>query len=794
MKISLMAPWAPVNVVLMIVTCAFLHQAAAQTCEIIPCAMDDCCGEGTSWDLEIQYCVPDPSSRGWNGTHAVDYTNGCLSRVCAEADCCYQGTRYDKDLASCLLDETALLPASPSKSPTGSPTVSPTESPTASPTESPVSGGTPSSQGACETANVTITYSGAFDTLILEGFTETQVSWSVSGTSPFTVFEFTLPYANEQEIPEIDNYVLSIPFIPKDTSTVEDTTLTVQGRQTVASCPNKAKVHMSLPRTCLRLCIDGKCRPVLCPLSYETDTVTGMKDVSFAPSNTELLFGASTDCSIVEPPFWEDWINEQFGEESSNIDMASMYFLDSDGDGLSNIIEYYGHRISSMYGSNTDLFDQPSQQIEFSSAFTFSGFCPAKRDTDFDLLADAYEWLYGFDAAVIDDITLDSDGDGLSNFEEQKYSTDPFNADSDLDEVSDIAELVIGSDPLSNKEKETTIKTVPITLRVGDHSGSNSERYIMRVGDIEHQSPEFGEVSTAVYNFTAGTYEVQVSHRDSTRARPDYDYVALITWPSFLLDFNIRIDDPEELLGRWLGSDVVDRTVGKKARLIIEETSSSSGSCSFDSCITCNENAKCEWNERSGACRHFDASLGYTKAVATDCACAKCREWAKHELLDREWISELPQCPCNVEIDSKTKMLSVVSATDAIWTEDPTCSAATPYGDCKNRPGAAACIISTRPKHGTAQQCCYSKQGSTFTYIQHGDCGAGTPDKKMRTVSSILAHYNSDVLTYENCCETCEEGKCGASITPTEVVTACELYKGRSDGTPGARSDERGCI
>jgi hypothetical protein len=672
----------------------------------------------------------------------------------------------------------------------------------------PVSGGAPSSQGACETANVTITYSGAFDTLILEGFTETQVSWSVSGTSPFTVFEFTLPYANEQEIAEIDNYVLSIPFIPKDTSTVEDTTLTVQGRQTVASCPNKAKVHMTLPRTCLRLCIDGKCRPVLCPLSYETNTVTGMQDVSFAPSNTKLLFGASTDCSIVEPPFWEDWINEQFGEESSNIDMASMYFLDSDGDGLSNIIEYYGHRISSIYGSKTDLFDQPSQQIEFSSAFTFSGFCPAKPDTDFDLLTDTYEWLYGFDAAVIDDITLDSDGDGLSNFEEQKYSTDPFNADSDLDNASDIAELVIGSDPLSNKEKETTIKTVPITLRVGDHSGSNSERYIMRVGDIEHQSPEFGEVSTAVYNFTVGTYEVQVSHRDSTRARPDYDYVALITWPfSFLLDFHIRIDDPEQLLGRWLGSDV-DRTVGKKARLIIEETSSfSSGSCfSFDSCITCNENAKCEWNERSGACRPFDAynsSLGlFTKAVAADCACAKCREWAKHELVDREWISELPQCPCNVEFDSDTKMLSVVSPTDdaIIWTEDPTCSAATPYGDCKTRPGAAACIISItrrQPNDGTApaQQCCYSKQGSTFTYIQHGDCGAGTPAKKMRTASrSILAHYNSDVLTFENCCEKCEEGKCDGAITPTEIVTACELYKGRTDGTPGARSDERGCI
>ena len=122
--------------------------------------------------------------------------------------------------------------------------------------------------------------------------------------------------------------------------------------------------------------------------------------------------------------------------------------------------------------------DQPSQQETFSSVFTFSGFCPAKPGTDFDLLTDAFEWLYGFDPAVVNDITFDSDGDGLSDFEEQKYSTDPFSADTDSDDALDKSEVRNGSNPLSNKENTATIKTLPITLSVGDHSGSSSEHYV----------------------------------------------------------------------------------------------------------------------------------------------------------------------------------------------------------------------------------------------------------------------------------------------------------------------------
>ena len=103
-------------------------------------------------------------------------------------------------------------------------------------------------------------------------------------------------------------------------------------------------------------------------------------------------------------------------------------------------------------------------------------------------------------------------------------------------------------------------------------------------------------------------------HRDSTRQQPDNDYVALIRWNKNAVGFNVTIEDPEELLGRWLGSNV-DRTVGKKARLIIQELSPE-GSCSFDTCSSCNADDNCEWNERSSSCRPFDASLGFSKAVS----------------------------------------------------------------------------------------------------------------------------------------------------------------------------------
>ena len=44
-------------------------------------------------------------------------------------------------------------------------------------------------------------------------------------------------------------------------------------------------------------------------------------------------------------------------------------------------------------------------------------------------------------------LTLDTDGDGLTDLEEQELGTDPGNADSDGDEIPDLEEVQDGTDP-----------------------------------------------------------------------------------------------------------------------------------------------------------------------------------------------------------------------------------------------------------------------------------------------------------------------------------------------------------
>jgi len=83
--------------------------SATQQCEIVGCCLDDCCSVGTSWDTNIQYCVSDPESIGFNGTHLADYEEGCMSRLCCGNDCCGEGTRYDANAQCCVPIDTSTI-------------------------------------------------------------------------------------------------------------------------------------------------------------------------------------------------------------------------------------------------------------------------------------------------------------------------------------------------------------------------------------------------------------------------------------------------------------------------------------------------------------------------------------------------------------------------------------------------------------------------------------------------------------------------------------------------------------
>ena len=72
------------------------------TCPSLGCCVEDCCGDGTTWNASVEYCVEEEGSAGFNGTYVkMTYLNGCVERACCEADCCGQGTQYDLDQEEC---------------------------------------------------------------------------------------------------------------------------------------------------------------------------------------------------------------------------------------------------------------------------------------------------------------------------------------------------------------------------------------------------------------------------------------------------------------------------------------------------------------------------------------------------------------------------------------------------------------------------------------------------------------------------------------------------------------------
>lgn len=67
-----------------------------------PCCEEDCCGQGTSWNLETGYCVVDPGATGFTGTYSDAWEPGCVLRACCTGDCCGKDTTYNELFASCI--------------------------------------------------------------------------------------------------------------------------------------------------------------------------------------------------------------------------------------------------------------------------------------------------------------------------------------------------------------------------------------------------------------------------------------------------------------------------------------------------------------------------------------------------------------------------------------------------------------------------------------------------------------------------------------------------------------------
>ena len=242
--------------------------------------------------------------------------------------------------------------------------------------------------------------------------------------------------------------------------------------------------------------------------------------------------------------------------------------LDRDEDGLTNLEEYRLGTLANQY------------------------------DSDGDGLNDGWELRYGFDPLVENTYhsnpnlrpDADPDLDGLTNLEEEQLDTNPFNADTDGDGSSDYVENRNASDPSNAASTPTNPGGIPggpagpITPKVrvavyfGDPSGSHSEKYRVILQPLEgdpntkirwRTNQKFGQTQTDVFDLPKGAkYKVTLKHFGTDPAAglpsPDYDYV---------VDFDasqgcVVTDDPEGILGEHYESDPFFAQ-GKEAKLHI---------------------------------------------------------------------------------------------------------------------------------------------------------------------------------------------------------------------------------
>jgi hypothetical protein len=222
---------------------------------------------------------------------------------------------------------------------------------------------------------------------------------------------------------------------------------------------------------------------------------------------------------------------------------------DYDEDGLSNLEEY-------VLGTNPNARDEDNDGLDDSQEI-INGTSPSMADTDRDGLSDGYEvtaslnplqpdtdgdgmhdgWESrqdGFDPAVNNDEDeepdnnpdADPDGDGVNNWLEFVYGSNPLNAFSFDNNVSD---LVYARNGFSVSPPDNSVE---VTVSVGDSSGSHSERWGIILNEKDGDGRRYviackayGEVSQSTIKLEQGKHYVgNVVHYGTLEELESSDY------------------------------------------------------------------------------------------------------------------------------------------------------------------------------------------------------------------------------------------------------------------------------
>ncbi|MGC9781045.1 MAG: hypothetical protein HZR80_17510 [Candidatus Heimdallarchaeota archaeon] len=158
------------------------------------------------------------------------------------------------------------------------------------------------------------------------------------------------------------------------------------------------------------------------PAANATGYIPGQLDLGLNASNPDTDFDTPYDG-------WEVFYG-------FNPLVADSHF-DNDSDLLNASMEF-------LYGSDPFIADTDGDNLTDGEEVLTYGTDPINIDTDGDFIDDYYEINNGLDPLDDSDSYLDSDGDGLTNYEEYYWEINPFETDSDGDGLDDYWEVYYG--------------------------------------------------------------------------------------------------------------------------------------------------------------------------------------------------------------------------------------------------------------------------------------------------------------------------------------------------------------
>lgn len=267
-------------------------------------------------------------------------------------------------------------------------------------------------------------------------------------------------------------------------------------------------------------------------ITYGTNPYSWDSDEDTLNDGEEVLIYSSNPLKMDSDGdwMWDDW------EVDNGLDPTDPAdgLLDADTDGLANQLEFvfmdkgfdpFTADAAGFPWSGDPDYDGLTTTQEFTTHLTN----PRQPDTDEDGMDDSWEIQFGFnpkvdnatDADPDNDEGVDPDGDNLTNRSESSYSTNPGDPDTDGDGVNDDIEIGQGSNPNDPNDHDPPPAGTPaVTVNFGDHSGSSSENYRVKLQPVEgdtqvreRSNRQYGQTQSNILRLPKGAkYTVTLVH------------------------------------------------------------------------------------------------------------------------------------------------------------------------------------------------------------------------------------------------------------------------------------------